>query len=103
MRRCVRNSSQGLAPRLAFGQPALMCAPLTALNVADCTGLDDDAVNAIGDELPGITDLCLYGCLRVSDRGMMGLGSSDSRLARLNTAGVYKVRGTGRARVCAAR
>ena len=87
-----RSASQGLAPRLAFGQPQLSCAQLLALNLADCTRLDDDAVNALGDELPGLLDLNLFGCLRVSDKGLLGLGSSDSRLQRLNTAGVYKVR-----------
>ena len=48
-------------------------------------------MNEIGAEMPGLEDLCVFSCLRLSDRGLVGLGSLESRLRRFCWAGAYKV------------
>lgn len=45
---------------------------------------------SLGRKLPGIRDLCIYGCLQLTGRCADGFGHLDCRLRRLNTAGVYK-------------
>lgn len=63
--------------------------------MAECREIDDDCLNHIGSHLPGIEDLCVYACLKLSDRGLVGLGSLESRLQRFCWAGAYKVTSSG--------
>ena len=41
---------------------------LELLNLSECTDLEDAAAEAIGQHCLGVTDLCLYGLLKVSVR-----------------------------------
>lgn len=89
------RASHGMAHRLVAGLPALPCASLKELNLADCSGLTDDGVAELGRILPGLEDLSLFGCLYVSDRALGGLSTMHTRLKRLNTSGAYKVTADG--------
>ena len=73
---------------------------VSTVNLAECRSIDDTALNMIGSALPGVEDLCVYACLRLSDRGLVGLGSLESRLRRFCWAGAYKVCRVGKHRQC---
>ena len=77
----------------AFEIPALPCASLRSLNLADCVSLSNDGVSDFCSAMPGIVDLCLFGCLQLNDTALLGIGRAECRLERLNLAGVYKVCG----------
>ena len=88
--------SHGMATRLVMGQRAVSTAALRALNLADCVALDPRSVSEmVGTVLPGLLDLCLFGCLQLNDSALLGMGGHDSRLRRLNAAGVYKITSAG--------
>ena len=48
-------------------------------------------MDAIADFLPGLVDLCAFGCRRLTDRGLAALsGLTCENLRKLNTVGAYK-------------
>lgn len=64
---------------------------MSPVNLADCTALTSEGVSRACDALPGLLDLCLFGCLQLNDTALLGLGRTDARIQKLNLAGVYKV------------
>ena len=62
-----------------------------AVNLADCVSLTNEGVSMLADTLPGLLDLCLFGCLQLTDNALLGFGRMDHRIQRLNLGGVYKV------------
>ncbi len=68
---------------------------LRALCVANMPVLTDGGVRAAGEALRGLLqDVCIYGCYRVTDSGVLHLATKQLR--RINFNGCYKVTETGR-------
>ena len=65
-------------------------AALTHLDVRGSL-IGDESLDAIADFLPGLVDLCAFGCRRLTDRGLAALsGLTCENLRKLNTVGAYK-------------
>jgi hypothetical protein len=84
-----------VASRTILGQEELICGPLECLELSDCRGVTDAGVYDLGRVALGLLDLSLYGCSQLSDTALLGLGSRQHRLQRLNTAGAYKITRSG--------
>jgi len=81
----------GASSRTVLGQRELHCAPLLGLDLADCRSISDAGMYDLGRAALGLMDLSLYGASQLSNECLLGFGSRDHRLRRLNTAGAYKI------------
>lgn len=67
-------------------------APLTHLEIRNCTALTDAAFDAITAHACGLQDLSAYGCRRLTDSGLAALsGLGCPNLRWINHSGAYKV------------
>lgn len=70
---------------------------LSALNLHGCTRLGDaflshlSASRSAGSATGGLQDLCLYGCYRVTDAGLIAIATGLPQLRRLNVCGAYRI------------
>ena len=51
-------------------------------------------MQAVADRLPEVLDLCIYGCYKMTDEGLIGF-KRGCCLCRLNTSGCYKITDSG--------
>ena len=85
----------GASSRTVLGQRALHCAPLLGLDLSDCRSISNAGVYELGRAALGLLDLSLYGASQLGNDCLLGLGSREHRLRRLNTAGAYKITQAG--------
>jgi hypothetical protein len=71
-----------------------------AVNLSDCVGVSSAGVSEFCATLPGLFDVCLFGCLYLDDACLLGLGKAESRIQRLNLGGVYKARRSASSGCC---
>ena len=90
-----RTRLSGSLPPQDLGQ---VTAPaLTHLELRGLAALTDDAVDAISQYLGGLCELSLYGCRRLTDKGLIHLsGTECPNLRYLNMTGAYKLTDNGR-------
>ncbi|KAJ1492998.1 hypothetical protein T484DRAFT_1929974 [Baffinella frigidus] len=67
---------------------------LRKLSLMNCSALTNAALAAVAEELPEVRDLCIYGCYRMTDDGLIRFKRS-SCLRKLNTSGCYKISDMG--------
>jgi hypothetical protein len=72
-------------------------AQLRALSVANCVQLTDKVLGTIKKTVGrDLDDLCIYGCLNLSDTGLVQICNAARGLTRFNHCGCYKVTEHGR-------
>ncbi len=69
------------------------------IRIAACCGVCVTArlahsAQAVADRLPEVLDLCIYGCYKMTDEGLIGF-KRGCCLCRLNTSGCYKITDSG--------
>uniref|UniRef100_A0A7S0QPX1 Mitochondrial ATP synthase regulatory component factor B n=1 Tax=Cryptomonas curvata TaxID=233186 RepID=A0A7S0QPX1_9CRYP len=67
---------------------------LRKLSVMNCPRLTNKTLQAVADRLPEVLDLCIYGCYKMTDEGLIGF-KRGCCLCRLNTSGCYKITDSG--------
>ena len=80
-------ASAGASVTIGGRSPGKIASALETLRAE----VPDASFDAIADFLPGLVDLCAFGCRRLTDRGLAALsGLTCENLRKLNTVGAYK-------------